>query len=113
MSYDYAVTRIMRVVDGDTVDLEIDLGFYLKSTLRFRLLGCDSPERHEAGWAECTAFTREWLTAGFPNGLRAITYKSDDFGRWLAIVRNSAGESLSDGMNKLMAEHGWTSPAVR
>lgn len=114
MSWDYKVASIVRVVDGDTVDLVVDLGFHLSATLRFRLYGCDSPERKEAGWAECTAFTRTWLNkAIFAGGLHATTYKSDDFGRWLADVYDGAGRSLSADMNDLMATNGWSSPAVR
>ena len=42
--YEYKV-RIVKVVDGDTVDVEIDLGFdvWLKNQ-RVRLYGIDTPE---------------------------------------------------------------------
>jgi len=35
---------VIRVVDGDTYDIEIDLGFHTKRTERFRLMGIDTPE---------------------------------------------------------------------
>lgn len=35
---------IVRVVDGDTVDAEVDLGFSLKYNARFRIKGLDTPE---------------------------------------------------------------------
>ena len=34
----------LRVIDGDTVDLEVDLGFNMKKRERFRLDGYDTPE---------------------------------------------------------------------
>ena len=36
--------RVINVVDGDTFDAEIDLGFYVKTTQRFRLSRIDTPE---------------------------------------------------------------------
>ena len=42
--YEYR-TKVVRVVDGDTVDVDIDLGFgvWLRKS-RIRLLGVDTPE---------------------------------------------------------------------
>lgn len=36
--------QILRVVDGDTLDLEIDLGFNVRIRERVRLIGVDTPE---------------------------------------------------------------------
>ena len=41
--YEYNA-KCVRVVDGDTLDAEIDLGFDVKVTKRIRLAGIDSPE---------------------------------------------------------------------
>lgn len=84
-TYDYAVTEVIRVVDGDTVDLRVDLGFHMTTALRFRILDVDTPERSEPGWADATAITRSWLGAD-ERTLRARTAKADSFGRWLAEV---------------------------
>ena len=40
----YKVTAIEKVVDGDTVDVVIDLGFDVRVSQRVRLLGIDTPE---------------------------------------------------------------------
>ena len=37
--------KVLRVVDGDTADFEIDLGFHIKTKIRGRLIGVDTPER--------------------------------------------------------------------
>ena len=42
--YEYAVKEIVKVVDGDTVDIIIDLGFDLSKKERVRLAGIDTPE---------------------------------------------------------------------
>ena len=42
--YEYRIKNVVRVVDGDTVDVEIDLGFSLTKKERIRLAGIDTPE---------------------------------------------------------------------
>ncbi len=42
--YEYKVTEIAKVVDGDTVDLVLDLGFGLYKKERVRVAGIDTPE---------------------------------------------------------------------
>lgn len=82
--YDFSVF-VHRVIDGDTADLDFDVGFYLRAVVRVRVLGVDTPERGQAGWAEATAFTSQWLAAR-GGRLRATTTKTDSFGRWLADI---------------------------
>ena len=43
--YNFRVTEINRVVDGDTVDVTIDLGFDLYKKERVRIAGVDTPEK--------------------------------------------------------------------
>jgi micrococcal nuclease len=42
--YEYRVKKITNVVDGDTIDVEIDLGFSVSFSSRVRLAGIDTPE---------------------------------------------------------------------
>jgi micrococcal nuclease len=42
--YEYKIKEVVRVVDGDTVDILIDLGFDLTKKERVRLAGIDTPE---------------------------------------------------------------------
>ena len=43
--YNFRVTEINRVVDGDTIDVTIDLGFDLFKKERVRVAGVDTPEK--------------------------------------------------------------------
>ena len=43
--YNFRVIKINRVVDGDTVDVTIDLGFDLYKKERVRVAGVDTPEK--------------------------------------------------------------------
>jgi len=41
--YEYEIT-VLRVVDGDTIDAQIDLGFHTHRNIRVRLYGINTPE---------------------------------------------------------------------
>lgn len=42
--YEYRVKKVLKVVDGDTIDVDIDLGFDISYSQRVRLAGIDTPE---------------------------------------------------------------------
>jgi micrococcal nuclease len=42
--FEYYVKKVTKVVDGDTIDVEIDLGFDISFSSRVRLAGIDTPE---------------------------------------------------------------------
>ena len=43
--YNFRVTKINKVVDGDTIDVTLDLGFSLTKKERVRIAGVDTPEK--------------------------------------------------------------------
>jgi micrococcal nuclease len=84
VTYTYKA-KVIRVVDGDTVWLEVDLGFRMKTINDFRLYGVDTPERGQPGWAEATDFVKKLAPAG--TEVLITTYKDPDkYGRWLAEI---------------------------
>ena len=42
--YEYRVKKVNKIVDGDTIDVDIDLGFDISFSSRVRLAGIDTPE---------------------------------------------------------------------
>ena len=50
--YEYHVKKVTNVVDGDTIDVEIDLGFDISFSSRVRLAGIDTPESRTTDKAE-------------------------------------------------------------
>jgi micrococcal nuclease len=50
--YEYHVKTITNVVDGDTIDVDIDLGFDISFSSRVRLAGIDTPESRTTDKAE-------------------------------------------------------------
>lgn len=86
--------EVVRVVDGDTIDVDIDLGFYVWiRKQRIRLLDIDAPEvRGESKEAGLAA--SEYLK-GLIDGKTVIIRtakgkdgadRDDSFGRWLATI---------------------------
>jgi micrococcal nuclease len=50
--YEYHVKNLSKVVDGDTIDVDIDLGFDISFSSRVRLAGIDTPESRTTDKAE-------------------------------------------------------------
>ena len=83
-SYSY-LAKVVRWVDGDTVWLDVDLGFRVNSVTDFRLYGIDTPERGEGWYREATDFANQCAPVG--STVHVISYKDPDkYGRWLAEV---------------------------
>lgn len=83
--YEYAA-KVINVVDGDTIDCEVDLGFYLKAVHRFRLLGVNCPEVHGASRPDGLKAAEHTRLTLLNKTVRLRTTRSDDFGRWLTTV---------------------------
>ena len=83
----YQFVTVDRILDGDTLQCTVDLGFGLRMTQHFRLLGVDAPELH-GPTAVAGAAARDWLVALLPPGtaVQIDSHKPDKYGRWLAEV---------------------------
>jgi micrococcal nuclease len=93
--------RLEKVVDGDTVDVLIDLGFQAFYRVRLRLLGVDAPEMGSDAGSKAKAFTAEWISGlegDWPLYVR--TAKTDKYGRYVATILPAADPyySLNDAL---------------
>ena len=61
--YIYRIKSVLKVVDGDTIDADIDLGFDISLTKRIRLAGVDTPESRTTDLKEKAMGleSKEWL----------------------------------------------------
>jgi micrococcal nuclease len=112
--YEYRVKKVLKVVDGDTIDVDIDLGFNVSYTQRVRLAGIDTPESRTKDLKEKALGleSKDYLSKQLKDALTVVikTEKPDSsekYGRilgWLYI--NQGTKSL----NELMIEQGyaWT-----
>ncbi|WP_411720828.1 thermonuclease family protein [Mycetocola sp.] len=84
VEYRYRATDL-KWIDGDTVDLLVDLGFYHFVKTRFRLYGMDTPERGDALWGEATDFAE--AMAPVDTQVCIDVFKDHDkYGRWLVNI---------------------------
>lgn len=85
ISYQYRA-EVVRVVDGDTVDFTVLLGFHCRIDIRTRLYGIDAPEMS----TQAGKLSKAWLMSMLLPGLavQLATYKdpTDKYGRWLATI---------------------------
>jgi len=84
--YEYAA-RLIRVVDGDTLDLDVSLGFDIRISERIRLAGVNCPEHGTLAGDNATAYTTQWLAQNGPDlVLRTIKDRKEKFGRLLGTI---------------------------
>ena len=96
--------ELIRVVDGDTVDLIIDLGFDTSRKERFRLYGVDAPEMNTAEGKAAKA----WLIgilgpygAIYVQTIQLETKaKRDKYGRFLAVLFDETSDMQASGPTK-------------
>ena len=116
--YNFRVTEINRVVDGDTIDVTIDLGFDLYKKERVRVAGVDTPEKRtrdleeKALGIDATNWMKEQLEEAI-NGESELTIRTElqggmgKYGRllgWLYV--GDADISLNEAM--IIAGYAWS-----
>jgi micrococcal nuclease len=93
--YEYHA-RVKRVVDGDTVDFEVDLGLKVKINIRGRFVGVDTPERGHGDWvsasSKCYQLLKSVALSNKANEsdnevwVKIRTHKTGKYGRWLVEI---------------------------
>ena len=80
---DCQLVDVTKVVDGDTLDTSVG---------RVRFFGIDTPEKGDQCFQEATNFTR--IAAGDEVRLETGPRRTDSYGRRLAYVYDSSGDSI-------------------
>lgn len=95
--YEYAA-RALTVIDGDTLDVDVDLGFNIHSKQRIRLLGVNCPEHGTLAGDNATAYTNQWIAQNGPAlTIQTVKDRREKFGRLLARVI-AASRALNDDL---------------
>lgn len=102
----YGVKEIVKVVDGDTIDVSIDLGFDLSIKIRIRMSGINAWESRTRNLEEkkrglaAKARLKELCEEALEKGtLRVMTTEKGKYGRYLAVVYGG-GKSINDQLVK-------------
>ena len=111
--------ELIRVVDGDTVDLVIDLGFDTSRKERFRLYGVDAPEMNTKEGKEAKAWLEDAIRPPEPIYVQTIQLetkaKRDKYGRFLAVLYGFEPVlSSADGpkaVEFVLTQRGWSPSA--
>ena len=107
--YEYKAT-VKRIIDGDSLVLDIDLGFYMfMNETKIRLYGLDTPEmnsedpllRLQAIMA--TRYLFDNLQVGVKVVIKTVLDKREKYGRLLATIIKKDGLNINEGLiqNKL------------
>ena len=83
--YEYSAS-VEAVVDGDTVDLLIDLGFKILYRHSCRLYGINAPEHATAAGDAATAFLKTLLPVGTSVIVKTEKDKAEKYGRILGTI---------------------------
>lgn len=101
--------KVLRVVDGDTIDADVELGFNVRMKIRFRLSGFDAPETYrpksddekQAGIKATEAL--EGLIGG-----KDVIIESNKFGKYRYLAKIYLSERDHISVNETMISLGHT-----
>jgi micrococcal nuclease len=111
--FEYYVKKVSKVVDGDTIDVDIDLGFDISFSSRVRLAGIDTPESRTADKAEkalgleAKAFLKNAIESAKTVVIKTEKMDSSEkYGRILGwVFLDGSEKSINEEM--IAAGHAW------
>jgi micrococcal nuclease len=112
--YIYRIKQITKVVDGDTIDADIDLGFDISLSKRIRLAAVDTPESRtsDANEKKYGLESKEWLKHKVENANNILIKtelpdSTEKYGRIIGhLFINEQETSLNDQM--IVEGYAWT-----
>lgn len=97
--YKYMAT-LSRIIDGDTIEAVIDLGFKIKHKVVLRLNGVDAPERNTEGYKE--AIDELWPYVEREFVVRTYLTRSGkekkSFDRYIADIYTTEGDLINENL---------------
>ena len=109
--YIYRIKSITKVVDGDTIDANIDLGFDISLTKRIRLAGIDSPESRTTNLKEKALGleSKEWLKKALEGAKDILikTEKPDSTEKYGRIIGHLFINGQETSLNNQMIDEGY------
>lgn len=90
--YDYRV-KVLRVVDGDTLHVTVDLGFDQRVDKSLRLYGINCPEMNTPEGVAAKAFVEKLVSR--VTFLRTVKDRREKYGRYLGTLYDSQWKDLN------------------
>jgi len=96
--YEYQAT-VLRVVDGDTMHFEFNLGIDVHIRIGCRVAHINAPEMSTAEGKAAKVWATDWLTAHGPAfTVRTIKDHQEKYGRYLVEILAASGEDFGSAM---------------
>ena len=112
--YIYRIKQILKVVDGDTIDADIDLGFDISLSKRIRLAAVDTPESRtaDANEKKYGLESKEWLKHKVENAKNILikTELPDSTEKYGRIIGHLFINDQETSLNNQMITEGYAWP---
>jgi micrococcal nuclease len=109
--YEYRIKQVTKIVDGDTIDIDIDLGFNISYSQRLRLAGIDTPESRTTDKFEKAlgVESKDYLKYKFKDSKNIIvkTEKPDSSEKYGRILGWVYIDGNTKSINEQMIEDGY------
>ncbi len=122
----YYKAKVNRVIDGDTIDIMIDLGFGIFKSVHARLWGINAPEISKPKDQEeylkglqTKIYLEDWMKQNASDGLIVIrshngkALKQEKYGRWLVEVYPINFTNETQSLNDLLIKEGLVKEYMR
>jgi micrococcal nuclease len=102
------LARVLRVIDADTLYVDLDLGCDIHARMTLRRARINAPEMSTDAGKSATEYVRALLPPGTVVVVETIKDKREKYGRYLAVIHHSA-----DGppLNTVLVDLGYAVPS--
>jgi len=113
--YHYHVKNIERVLDGDTLEATLSIGFNISFFVQVRLNGIDAPENHTTtkdASAIVIAAIKKWISQR-TTGIGLSSYEWDKYGRVLGDLYATSEDAIATASQQTLCEYLLANKLVR
>jgi len=109
--YEYRVRKVTKILDGDTIDVDLDLGFNISYSQRVRLSGVDTPESRTKDLNEKKfgVEAKEYVKSLIDNAKLVVikTEKPDSSEKYGRILGQVFLDGSSISVNQMLIDNGY------
>lgn len=111
---DFPGTKVKAILDGDTLIIDIDLGFHLKlEDKRLRIVGIDAPEKNTSKGQAVKRWLEQRLGSIQEVTVRIFSHAEDKYGRLLGDIVGLGVVGLAEEMKLLGYARSYSGKGVK